>query len=29
MTDLAKDVNPAAAEELAKPMTIGAEAYIS
>src|ERR1700678_3583823 len=29
MTDLAKDANPAAAEELSKPMTIGAEAYIS
>ena len=29
MTDLAKDVNPAAAEELSKPMTIGVEAYIS
>ena len=29
MTDLAKDVNAAAAEELSKPMTIGVEAYIS
>src|SRR6201998_2389559 len=29
MTDLAKDVNSAAAEELSKPMTIGVEAYIS
>ena len=29
MTDVAKDVNSAAAEELSKPMTIGVEAYIS
>ena len=29
MTDLAKDVNPAAAEELSEPMTIGVEAYTS
>ena len=29
MTDLAKDVNSAAAEELSKPMTIGVDAYIS
>src|ERR1700758_1365881 len=29
MTDLAKDVNSAAAEELSKPMTIGFEAYLS
>ena len=29
MTDLAKDVNSAAAEELSKPTTIGVEAYIS
>ncbi|MGB8391998.1 Rieske 2Fe-2S domain-containing protein, partial [Mycobacterium sp.] len=28
MTDLAKDVNPAAADELSKPMMIGVEAYI-
>ena len=29
MTDLAKDVNSTAAEELSTPMTIGVEAYIS
>ena len=29
MTDLAKDANSAAAEELSRPMTIGVEAYIS
>ncbi|WP_415822791.1 aromatic ring-hydroxylating oxygenase subunit alpha, partial [Mycobacterium senriense] len=29
MTDLAKGVNPEAAEELSTPMTIGVEAYIS
>jgi len=29
MTDLAKDVDSAAPEELSKPMTIGVEAYIS
>ena len=29
MTDLAKDANSAAAEELSAPMTIGVEAYIS
>ena len=29
MTDLAKDVDSAAAEELSKPTTIGVEAYIS
>jgi len=29
MTDLAKDVNSASAEELSKPTTIGVEAYIS
>uniref|UniRef100_UPI003F985F2B aromatic ring-hydroxylating oxygenase subunit alpha n=1 Tax=Mycobacterium sp. TaxID=1785 RepID=UPI003F985F2B len=29
MTDLAKGSNPAAADELSKPMTIGVEAYIS
>ena len=29
MTDLAKGVNPEAAEELSRPMTIGVEAYIS